>query len=341
MGGTMDSNKKNNEYSVKKIVKVFLIVLVALLGFTYILAWIVSTPNSILGIFAIPNFKESNDWIGFGGYVLTSVITVGVYFGTLKQTRDIQKENAQIQKLDRKNAIKPRLDIDVPSGAFIKYDMNDEELRVEIEDIRLDSETNFNKDKDASIHESLIRILNLSPNAIAKNVNINITTSINDIIENLKKMNMKVSESNIEDSEFLIFNDKQESILLLSGKLNEERLIESDDTYRFLRGNDEIILDLVVYTGLEIKEVMKVLLYAYIKNTPKPNIKGLSFSSNEVKLLEFNVKLECEDIEFEVYDSEFIVSVIADSIQWDEKEVIISINITDIKRDGVVKKESK
>lgn len=337
----MSSNKKDNEYSVKEIVKYTLVVLLVLIAFTYGLAWIVSKPNSELGILAIQNFKDSNDWIGFGGYVLTSIITVGVYFGTLKQTRDIQKENAQIQLLDRKNSIKPRLDIDIPSGAFIKYDINDEKLRVEMEEITLDSETNFNKDKDANIYESLIRILNLSPNAIAKNVNINITTNINDIIENIKKMNMKVRESNIYGSEFLIFNDNQASMLLLNGKLNEESLIESDDTYRFLRGNDEIILDSELYVGVDIKDVMEVLLYAYIKNTPKPNIKGLSFSSNKVKLLEFNIKLKCEDIEFEVYDSEFIVSVIANSITWDDKLVTISINIEDIKRDGVVRKNNK
>lgn len=87
-----------NEFKGKIIRAILGIVL-----FTYVLAWLVSTPNSKLGILSIHNFQQSNDWIGFGGYILTSIIALWVYFGTSEQTREIQKSNIQIQNSIIKN----------------------------------------------------------------------------------------------------------------------------------------------------------------------------------------------------------------------------------------------
>ena len=85
--------------------------------------------------------------------------------------------------------MKPRIDIDMPWGAMIKYETNEHKQRV---NIWIDNVTNFFKDLNTEVSKSLIKILDLSPNAMAKSLKIKIRTNLNDIKRNLESMNMEI-----------------------------------------------------------------------------------------------------------------------------------------------------
>lgn len=324
---------------MKKNKNVFLIIFTILLItiflglFTYGLAFIVSNPHYVFGDFKIDNFETSNDWIGFGGYILTAIISILTLFVTILQTRKIQEQNTQIQEWDRRNAIKPRLDIDVPIGAFIKYNIDESKQKAIIRDVRIDSTTKFSQDSDNEVCKSLIKILNLSPNSMAKSLNIKISTNLDNIKKSLADMNMKVEEK--QKPCCLQINNKQNSICILTKDVIDSRKIEDEYNFRFLRGNDEIILDLNIYLHT-LKDLLEVLLYGYIKNTYKNKI--MEFTINNRTIIEFLLDIQCEDIEFYKYKSSYIIKVIAESVDWKNNEVLILFKIEDIKRDNYIKK---
>lgn len=80
---------------LKKIGLGLLFVIIIILGIPTLLAWIIPMKSKI------PNFSDSNDWIGFFGSYVGSILgglcTLVVMYFTRKDTRDIQKENLKIQ----------------------------------------------------------------------------------------------------------------------------------------------------------------------------------------------------------------------------------------------------
>lgn len=329
-----NGGKRNNNLLINLTILLGMIIFLG--AFTYVLAILVSTPNSILGKFAIEKFQQTNDWIGFGGYILTSIISITVLFITIYQTREIQKQNTQIQELDRRNNIKPRIDIDMPWGVMIKYEINESEQKVNIVDVSIDSSTNFSKDLNTKVCNSLLKVLNLSPNAMAKSLNIKIHTNLDDIKRNLGSMKMIVKEKS--EPYHLEINNKKEAICILTKDIVDSREIEYDKSYRFLSGNGEIILDLDVYLFI-IKDLVEILLYGYISSTTKEKIDEITgFTINNKKIIDLFIDIECEDIEFFKYKSRYRIDVIANSANWKNNEVLIQFKIVDIKRDNNIKK---
>ena len=323
----------------KNIILIGLLVLLSsllFLGiFTYALAFLVSRPHNMLGKFAIDNFQETNDWIGFGGYILTTIVSILTLFITIYQTRTIQKQNTQIQEWDRRNAIKPRLDIDVPIGALVKYNLDESKQKAIIRNVNIDSTTRFSKDLNNKVCKSLIKILNLSPNSMAKSLNIKISTSLNDIINNLATMNMEVKEK--QKPYHLQINNKENAICILSKDVMDNRKIEEEYSFRFLSGNDETILDLNIYLHT-IKDLIEVLLYGYIKSTPKnKNDEVIGFTINKKTIIEFFLDIQCEDIEFYKYKSKYKIEVIINSVNWENNELLVFFEIKDIERDNYIK----
>ncbi|WP_455539102.1 hypothetical protein [Terrisporobacter sp.] len=81
--------------NILKKIGLGLLFVIIIFGIPALLAWIIPMKSKI------PNFSDSNDWIGFFGNYLGSILgglcaLVVMYF-TRKDTRDIQKENSKIQ----------------------------------------------------------------------------------------------------------------------------------------------------------------------------------------------------------------------------------------------------
>lgn len=91
--------KDNNEES-KKLPWLEILIGIGILIVAFltpvILGWLIPKENNI------PNFTDSNDWIGFfgsySGSIISGVITLIVLCLTRKDTREIQSENKRLQK---------------------------------------------------------------------------------------------------------------------------------------------------------------------------------------------------------------------------------------------------
>lgn len=298
-------------------------------GFLVLIITIIIMP--LLTIFMIQhknpfiNVDTSNDWIGFYGSYTGSIISGGitlmVMYLTIADTREIQNQNLNILKDNRIKEIRPTIDIDTPNCVFVYYEVvkGDKYKNIEITNLVFDKESRFNIDDK---YQSFIKVLNLSQNTIAKNLQIEIKCTTDDILKSISEM-----DSNLGELPFK--NDLQIPTLceINSCKVIHvftEKSFNYNTKLRYLENKSELFLNLEFFVGIKLKDIIKIMICIAIEKSEYKQEKTKTILYNK-KLFDFEINLKYQDIDNGLYSQKFNVNVFTSMVT--DKNVCIKFSI--------------
>lgn len=288
-------NKKIGEY-----IFWFLIVIVSI---PLILGAIIPIESTII------NFSDSNDWIGFwGSYIggiLGGLCTLIVMYFTRKDTRDIQNQNLKILKYDRINSIKPIIDIDTPNCLFVHYkiDQGEKYKNIIIKDLVFDKESRFKVDDK---YQSFVKVINLSQSTVAKNFEIEIKCTRDDILKAISRVEPNLREKKAKDGSKMpnIYDFNSCKIVYA---FNDEIFVHKTKL-RFLNSKAELFLNLEFLLRIELRDIIKIMLCAVIDNSKYEEDKNKTVLYKK-ELFVFEVNLKYQDIDSYEYTNKFEIKV--------------------------------
>lgn len=304
----MDENE-NKSNDIKYKIKTFLLnnlICISIISIvvTPILVFILIQTNNPFG-----KLNISNDWIGFwGSYtggIIGGIFTLIVLHFTIKDTRNIQNQNLKILENDRKNAIKPIIDIDTPNCVFVYYKIGqgDKYKNIIIEDLVFDKESRFEVDDK---YQSFVKVINLSQSTVAKNFEIEIKCTMDDILKAISGVEPNLREYKFkEGSKMPNICDFNSSKVVYTF---HDEIFDYKTKLRFFNSKSELFLNLEFLLQTKLIDIIKIMLCAVIDKSKYEEEKNKTVLY-EKELFVFEVNLKYQDIDSNKYTNKFEIKV--------------------------------
>lgn len=304
--------------NINKIIFIVLVLLVIILAIALI--------NSY-GFQDLYNKKGNYKWVGSLGTYVSFAATLLVLFISTKQTRKIQNENLtltnKIQEDNRRNAIRPLIDLEFPTSLILNYkECFDNQSMLDVSSIELE-----NGVKLGPYNRNIFKIVNLSNDNAAKDITIGWKIDTGVFVTRMKKLHPDFSyvtnKTNLGTEEIEYSIDKEG---IKKYKLQSSNIL-MPNSFRYIKGDSSEPIELMQSLAIVLIDPIRHLLYSYQKCVEKDDNKE-NFEKHPRKLLfMINITIKYKDIEYNRRSKKYDLSFTGKSVDFYNKNIYLDIKV--------------